>query len=52
MAHFQVFDSSAARIQAMHPWLHGYNRHRPHLALGGKPPFTRLPKDSVLGNDT
>jgi transposase InsO family protein len=51
-AYLHAFDSSAPRTQAMRPWLHGYNRHRPHSALGGKSPFTRLPSDNVLGNDT
>ena len=23
-------------------WLHTYNHHRPHTALGGKPPITRV----------
>ena len=51
-AYLQAFPTSAGRTAAMRPWLHGYNRHRPHSALGGKPPFTRLPKDILLGNDT
>ena len=50
-AYRQAYHSSAARTEAMRPWLHGYNRRRPHSALGGKPPFTRLPKDNLLGND-
>ena len=50
-AYLQAFSSSAARTEAMRPWLHGYNRLRPHSALGGKPPFTRLAKDNLLGND-
>ncbi len=51
-AYRQAFTSSAQRTAAMRPWLHGYNRLRPHSALGGKPPFTRLPRDNVLGNDS
>ena len=51
-AYLQAFPTSAGRTAAMRPWLHDYNRHRPHSALGGKPPFTRLPKDILLGNDT
>ncbi len=43
--------SSAERTQAMRPWLHGYNRHRPHSALGGKPPLSRLPEDNLHSND-
>jgi transposase InsO family protein len=51
-AYLQAFETSAARTAAMRPWLHRYNRHRPHSALSGKLLFTRLPKDNVLGNDT
>jgi len=51
-AYRQAFASSTERAQAMRPWLHAYNRHRPHSALGGSPPFKRLPKDNLLGNDT
>ena len=36
-AYRQAFTSSAERAAAMRPWLHAYNRHRPHSALGGKP---------------
>jgi transposase InsO family protein len=51
-AYHQPFASSTERAAAMRPWLHRYNRHRPHAALGGQPPFTRLPKDNLLGNDS
>ena len=51
-AYVQAFSSSAARTEAMRPWLHGYNRLRPHSALGGKPPFTRLAKDNLHSNDS
>ena len=50
-AYLQAFANSAERAVAMRPWLHRYNRHRPHSALGGKPPSTRLTKDNLLGND-
>ena len=50
-AYLQAFASSAERSAAMRPWLHRYNRHRPHSALGGKPPATRMTKDNLLGND-
>ena len=51
-AYRQAFDSSAARSQAMRPWLHGYNTERPHAALAGKPPLTRLKRDNLHSNDT
>ena len=37
-AYRQAFTSSAQRAAAMRPWLHAYNRHRPHSALGGSQP--------------
>ncbi len=45
------FRTSAERQNAMHPWLHDYNTVRPHAALGGKPPISRLPRDNVPGSD-
>lgn len=51
-AYLQAFASSAERTAAMHPWLHGYNRWRPHSALGGKPPLSRVPGDNLRSNDS
>jgi transposase InsO family protein len=51
-AYATPFSSSAERHTAMHPWLHDYNTARPHSALGGKPPITRLNRHNVLGSDT
>lgn len=51
-AYATPFASSAQRTQAMHPWLHDYNTARPHCALSGKPPFSRINRDNVLGNDS
>lgn len=50
-AYASPFSSSAERHATMHPWLHAYNTARPHSALGGKPPITRLTRDNVLGSD-
>ncbi len=41
-AYATVFDSSAQRVDSLSTWLHGYNHHRPHTALGGKPPVSRV----------
>ncbi|MGD9991062.1 integrase core domain-containing protein, partial [Pseudonocardia sp.] len=30
-----------ARRKALPAWLHHYNHHRPHTALGNQPPITR-----------
>jgi transposase InsO family protein len=51
-AYARPFHSSADRAAAMQPWLCAYNRSRPHSALGGKPPISRLARDNLLGNDT
>lgn len=45
------FESSAERARAMPAWLCDYNRNRPHSALNGKPPVSRLAKDNLLVND-
>ena len=38
----QPFHSSAERAGAMRSWIDTYNHHRPHSALRGKPPISRL----------
>jgi transposase InsO family protein len=40
-AYRRLYPSEAARRAALGPWLHWYNHHRPHSALGGHPPVTR-----------
>ncbi len=51
-AYVSPYRTSAERAQAMPAWLCDYNSRRPHSALGGKPPISRLPKDNLLGNDS
>lgn len=46
-AYARAYQSSAERGQAMHPWIASYNHIRPHSALGGKAPASRL--NNVLG---
>lgn len=36
------YATSQQRREALQDWLHHYNGHRPHNALGGRPPITRL----------
>jgi transposase InsO family protein len=36
------YNTESARRAALPGWLHEYNHHRPHTAIGGKPPITRL----------
>lgn len=44
------FVSSQQRTAAMPAWLCDYNNQRPHSALGGKPPISKL-TDNLRGND-
>jgi transposase InsO family protein len=48
-AYGPTWQSSDERNQALNAWLHYYNHHRPHSALGGQPPITRL--NNLVGND-
>jgi len=41
-AHAHHYLSGTERRQALTGWLHEYNHHRPHSAIGGKPPISRL----------
>jgi transposase InsO family protein len=41
-AYAQVFNSSEERAAALPDWLHTYNHHRGHTALGGHPPISRV----------
>jgi transposase InsO family protein len=40
-AYARVYTSNNQRTRALDRWLHLYNHHRGHTALGGKPPITR-----------
>lgn len=51
-AYASPYQSSDERTQAMPAWLCAYNSRRPHSALGGQPPISRLAKDNLLGKDT
>jgi transposase InsO family protein len=41
-AYARFYDSTNLRNAALPGWLHFYNHHRAHSAIGGKPPVTRL----------
>jgi transposase InsO family protein len=41
-AYTRHYQSEAERRAALPAWLHTYNHHRPHSAIGGQPPITRL----------
>jgi len=38
----KAYRSESARRAALTRWVHIYNHHRPHTALGGRPPITRV----------
>jgi transposase InsO family protein len=38
----RLFPTEHARRKALPAWLHQYNHHRPHTAIGNVPPITRL----------
>ena len=38
----RLYASESARRNALPGWLHHYNHHRPHTAIGAVPPVTRL----------
>jgi transposase InsO family protein len=41
-AYARLYESTHQRNAALPAWLHFYNHHRPHSAIGGRPPVTRL----------
>jgi transposase InsO family protein len=49
-AYRNAYTTSAERTQAMTPWINTYNHSRPHSALRGHPPASRL--NNVRGFDT
>ena len=44
----KFYSSEAVRRAALPAWLHEYNHHRPHTAIGGSAPITRL--DNLAGH--
>ena len=41
-AYARPYATNADRTAAYAPWLHAYNHHRPHTALSGNPPASRV----------
>ena len=41
-AYVRLYTSNSERLRALHRWVGFYNRRRPHTAVGGRPPITRL----------
>jgi len=38
----RFYATESARRKALPAWIHEYNHHRPHTAIGGRPPINRL----------
>lgn len=49
-AYAQTYQTSAERAGALQTWITSYNHLRPHSALGGKPPASKL--NNALGFDS
>jgi transposase InsO family protein len=49
-AYAHPYRSETERRQAFPAWLHTYNHHRPHTALDGQPPASRIP--NLTGQNT
>jgi transposase InsO family protein len=49
-AYARPYRSEQARRAVLPAWLHWYNQHRPHTALGGLPPASRVP--NLSGHNT
>ena len=46
----KFYNSESARLAALPAWVHDYNHHRPHSAIGKAAPITRL--DNLAGHHT
>ena len=46
----KFYTSESARLAALPAWVHEYNHHRPHSAIGKRSPITRL--DNLAGHHT
>jgi transposase InsO family protein len=49
-AYTTTYRSETERVAALPAWLHTYNHHRGHTALGGQPPASRVP--NLSGQNT
>jgi transposase InsO family protein len=46
----KFYNSESSRLAALPAWIHEYNHHRPHSAIGKHSPITRL--DNLAGHHT
>ena len=50
-AYRRPYLSEPDRLAALAPFLHDYNHHRTHTAIGNRPPLSRLPDYNPHGNN-
>ena len=50
-AYDRLYDTNQARLDSLTAWLHDYNWHRLHTAVGAAP-ASRLPVNNVCGKDS
>ncbi len=51
-AYARPYNHSYERADALLPFLHHYNYHRPHFGINGKTPIARLPVNNPLRHDS
>lgn len=51
-AYARLYTSTEERTAALPNWVHHYNHHRLHTALGGRPPMAVASVNNVCGNHT
>jgi transposase InsO family protein len=49
-AYARPFTSGSERAEALPGWLHTYNHHRTHTAIGGQPPISRITVNDLAGH--
>ena len=50
--HARPFASGSEQAAALPDWLRTSNDHRPHTAIDGQPPISRLPLSNLVGHYT
>ena len=45
------YNHSSERAEALLPFLHNYNHHRPHFGINGRPPISRISVNNLSRHD-
>ena len=51
-AYQRPYASNAERLEALQPFVHRYNHHRPHTSIANNPPASRIGVNNLCGNNT